>query len=450
VITGGIIANGPATGHIAVSGGGTFDVRGDNSQFKQPITIGSAGAVGPTVLIHDGNSLGYGTDFPVVIPVTMFFNSGTVSVANAATSPKITFGPALLDSIGATTAQPAIFTGTTTDLTTDIEFQAAVNLFRPTGTTQNQITVNNRVVFSGGWTASIGTATNLSGVTVAGTGLLTLSTTSGGTLGLDVPLTVNGAAGLVVNIDSAMTSSGANATVTSGTLKLTGASGALNSGASLTVNGASGVFDLNNHAQTVAAVHLLNGTIKSSGATNTLTSTADFDVQAGTADVSAGTGRFRGLDQDRHWHNHACWRRNLFRHDDGQWRHFGFDGYARELAYTEPWRWNFDAQQFGRRQLRKRRNDIEPRPIDRRCIGRGPFYWDRGFGCHHACNWLGFEFEATHRWRLDHHDDSQCQFRRRTADNSRRLCNSRYGKSDDMGGEWHRRIGRGNYRSGEL
>ncbi len=33
-----------------------------------------------------------------------------------------------------------------------MEFQGAINLFRPTGTTTNHITVNNNTTFSGGWT----------------------------------------------------------------------------------------------------------------------------------------------------------------------------------------------------------------------------------------------------------------------------------------------------------
>ncbi len=199
----------------------------------------------------------------------MFFNSGTIS--NQTGGP-IIYNSHLLDSIGATTAQPATFVGG------DLEFQGAINLFRP-ATGLNGITVNNNTTFSGGWTASTGTATNLSGVQVNGTGTLTLS----GNLGLDVPLTVSAA---TVNINSAMTSSGANVSIVSnGTVKI-GVDDALNSGASLTVGASSsltGTFNMNGHDQTVAAVHLLGGTI--SGVGNTLTSTTDFDVQSGTANT---------------------------------------------------------------------------------------------------------------------------------------------------------------------
>ncbi len=59
VITGGITANGDVAGHVSVSGGGTLDIQGDNSNFLQPITIGSSGAAGPTVLVHDEFSLGF-------------------------------------------------------------------------------------------------------------------------------------------------------------------------------------------------------------------------------------------------------------------------------------------------------------------------------------------------------------------------------------------------------
>ncbi len=80
-----------------------------------------------------------------------------------------------------------------------MEFQGAIALFRPSGTAQNHITVNNNTTFSGGWVSAgdAGTATganaNNSGVLFDGTGTVTLSNASGGNFNaMLVPITASG------------------------------------------------------------------------------------------------------------------------------------------------------------------------------------------------------------------------------------------------------------------
>jgi hypothetical protein len=77
-----------------------------------------------------------------------------------------------------------------------MEFQGAINLFRPAvATGQNHITVNNNTTFSGGWTTTgdAGTLTNNTGVVFDGTGSVTLSTASGGSFNaMLAPLTADG------------------------------------------------------------------------------------------------------------------------------------------------------------------------------------------------------------------------------------------------------------------
>jgi hypothetical protein len=195
-----------ATAHILVSGAGTLDIQSADANFVHPMQIGSAGNAGPTILVHNANTLGYGP----FAPITMFFNSGTITNQSGA---PIVFGPNLKDSIGGTGSNPSTFAGA------DMEFQGAVNIFRPGGTTQNRIRINNNTTFSGGWNTDTGTLTNTSGVVFIGNGTLTLSTTAGGDFSkLLVPIAVDTA---TVNFNSTVPNNIASLSVTNnGTLNL--------------------------------------------------------------------------------------------------------------------------------------------------------------------------------------------------------------------------------------
>src|SRR4029077_1407208 len=125
------------------------------------------------------NSLGYGP----FAPITMFFNSGTITNQSGSL---LQFGPNLKDSIGGSGSFPSTFAGA------NMEFQGAVNIFRPGGTAQNRIAINNNTTFSGGWNTVAGALQNTSGVVFNGSGTLTLSTNSGGDFSkLLVPITVD-------------------------------------------------------------------------------------------------------------------------------------------------------------------------------------------------------------------------------------------------------------------
>jgi autotransporter-associated beta strand protein len=195
-----------ATAHIVVNGAGTFDLQNADANFIHPFQIGTAGGAGPTMIVHNSNTLGYGP----FAPITMFFNSGTIT--NQSGTP-LQFGPNLKDSIGGTGAFPSTFAGA------DMEFQGSVNLFRPSGTAQNRITINNNTTFSGGWSTDAGTSSNTAGVVFNGSGTLTLSTTSGGDFSkLLVPIAVDTA---TVNFNGADPNNIASLSVTNnGSLNL--------------------------------------------------------------------------------------------------------------------------------------------------------------------------------------------------------------------------------------
>jgi autotransporter-associated beta strand protein len=187
-ITGAVTTNFATAGHLVVNGAGTLDIQGDNSGLINAMQIGTQNAAGPTIIAHDSSSLGsvaFGQ-------ITMFFNSGTIN--NQKGSP-ITFASSLLSSIGGAGSFPSTYAGS------DMEFQGAINLFRPTGTTTNHITVNNNTTFSGGWTTTgdAGTLTNNTGVVFDGTGSVTLSSASGGSFNaMLAPLTADG---ITVNLN---------------------------------------------------------------------------------------------------------------------------------------------------------------------------------------------------------------------------------------------------------
>jgi fibronectin-binding autotransporter adhesin len=189
VITGGINTQSePGGTHIVVNGGGTLDVQGDNSNSIVPLQVGTAGAAGPTIVVHDANALGN----VLIGTITEFFNSGTF---NNVSSGKVTFGSNVLQSIGGTGSFPSTYSGA------DMEFQGAIGPFRPSGIAQNHITVKNNTTFSGGWIASgdQGTFANNSGITFDGTGTVTLSNTSGGNFNaMLVPID---ASGITVNFN---------------------------------------------------------------------------------------------------------------------------------------------------------------------------------------------------------------------------------------------------------
>ncbi|QSB02934.1 autotransporter domain-containing protein [Methylomonas sp. EFPC1] len=128
---------------------------------------------------------------------------------------------------------------------------------------------------------------------ITGTGTLTSTSTFDVQSGT-VSAALGGSVGLSKTTAGTVTLSGSNTytgttQVSAGTLAL-GAGDALANTSSLIVNG--GTFDLGANNDTVAGVQLLSGSITGTG---TLTSTSDFDMQAGT--VSAALGGSVGLNK---------------------------------------------------------------------------------------------------------------------------------------------------------
>ncbi|WP_415878618.1 autotransporter-associated beta strand repeat-containing protein [Methylomonas sp. TEB] len=128
---------------------------------------------------------------------------------------------------------------------------------------------------------------------ITGTGTLTSTSTFDVQAGT-ISAKLGGSVGLNKTTAGTVTLSGANTytgntQVSAGTLAL-GASDVLANTSSLIVNG--GTFDLGGNNDTVAGVQLLSGSITGTGA---LTSTSDFDMQAGT--ISAALGGSVGLSK---------------------------------------------------------------------------------------------------------------------------------------------------------
>ncbi len=120
---------------------------------------------------------------------------------------------------------------------------------------------------------------------MAGSGSLTLS----GSLDEDMPLTVDQ---LTVNVNSAMSSNLANISIRNGGTVRNGVNNALATGSSLVVGdvatSTSGTYNLNGFNQTLAEVHLIDGTISGSG--SILTSSSNYDLHSGTVSARlAGT-----------------------------------------------------------------------------------------------------------------------------------------------------------------
>lgn len=193
-ITGNIIT----TNRVTYGGAGTVDLQGTNFTAGSSSTLGTSGAAGPTLIVHNGQSLGQGA------PSSQFrFNSGTLQAASALTGASA-IDVSVTPSIGSEAGNSVILAGS------NIDFNGSVSLFKPTGYSGAlEIVVNNTTGFLGGWTVSTGSGTP-SGFTVSGSGKLILGA---GTLAVDLPITVDTAT-LVVN--GTMTNAAASIDLTNG------------------------------------------------------------------------------------------------------------------------------------------------------------------------------------------------------------------------------------------
>jgi hypothetical protein len=239
-------------GSLIVAGttGGSLDLQGNNSGLVAAsgagsIALGTVTSGGPTLIVHNPNSLGVGE---------FRFNGGTLRAAAP-----IVFGSGVTMSIGAagsTPAPAATFTGS------NVEFQGAVSLFK-SGGNSSRITVNNTTTFSGGFGASTGTGADPS-LIIAGTGTLNVS---GGAMSEDLPITVDTA---TMNIGSSMTNNAANFTIVNGGKVTGGVDNALPTGATLTFGARGGTYSTAGHNQTLSTLTVGAGSAIDLGGTGTL------------------------------------------------------------------------------------------------------------------------------------------------------------------------------------
>jgi autotransporter-associated beta strand protein len=178
---------------------GTLRLSANNAGWVGGVRLGVAGtgaAPGGRLVIAHQNALGSAAD------LQMQFNDGVLEAEGLMTGANaipigLSIGPGAIDG--------AIFAGA------DMEFAGTVQLFKPGGTTlPHRITVHNHVTFTGAFATSTSTGVS-TGVTIAGTGSLTLANSSNP---VTEPFTVEQAT-LVVN--GALAASSMN--VKSGTLK---------------------------------------------------------------------------------------------------------------------------------------------------------------------------------------------------------------------------------------
>ncbi len=157
-------------GQLNMTGQGTIDLQGNNIGLTNSTgQIGQQNAAGPTVVVHNANSLGSA--------LQLNYNSGTIYGATA-----VTFGTSITQSLGSASTAGNQFTNKYDGA--NLTFLGSVHLFN-NNTLDQRITVNNTTTFAGGWTASTGTTASPS-VVVNGspTGILAL----GGTIDLDKPI----------------------------------------------------------------------------------------------------------------------------------------------------------------------------------------------------------------------------------------------------------------------
>jgi autotransporter-associated beta strand protein len=178
-------------------GPGALYLTGDNSGFTGNLRIGLAGtttSLGGSVFINNNKALGSST---------VQFNSGTINATTAMTGANAI---ANNFSIGAgQTGNGAVFAGA------DIEITGTTVLFKASSSTyQHRIGVYNSTTMTGPFAANDGSGTS-TGLTIDGTGTLTLNNA---TNGLDDPITVDNTAKLYVN--GAMTSTAATIRTNSG------------------------------------------------------------------------------------------------------------------------------------------------------------------------------------------------------------------------------------------
>ncbi|CAD6873951.1 autotransporter-associated beta strand repeat-containing protein [Methylomonas fluvii] len=275
------------TGNTQVNAGtlalGASDVLANASSLVVNGGIFDLGSNNDTVTgvqLLSGSITGTGT---LTSTSTFDVQSGTVSTAlggNNIGLSKISAGTVTLSGANSYTGNTQVNAGTLALGASDVLANAS------------SLVVNGGTFALGPHNDTVAGVQLLSG-SITGTGTLTSTSTFDVQAGT-VSAALGGSVGLTKTTAGTVTLSGSNTytgntQVSAGTLAL-GASDVLANTSSLIVNG--GTFDLGSNNDTVTGVQLLSGSITGTG---TLTSTSDFDMQAGT--VSANLGGSVGLNK---------------------------------------------------------------------------------------------------------------------------------------------------------
>jgi fibronectin-binding autotransporter adhesin len=293
---------------VGGSGGALRNISGANS-YGGAITLAAATRInadaGTLTLANTGTLTGSGFDLTlggsgdILVDRSIATGSGnlikdgtgtvTLNAANSFTgTTTISAGTLRLGVANALDSTSAIFINNAAGALLDLNgFDVVLGSLAGGGTAGGGVSLSTTSLTVGGDNTSTSFASNLTGtggLTKVGTGTFTLTQANAYT-----GLTTVSAGELHLNTTGAPSIAG-NLRVNGGTAKLL-QSDQLASGKTLVVS--SGSFDLQSFNQTLAGVQLTGGTI--AGTTGTLTSTSDFDLQAGT--VSAKLAGAVGLNK---------------------------------------------------------------------------------------------------------------------------------------------------------
>lgn len=227
---------------LTKEGEGVLHLSGTGSSISR-IQLGRAGATptaGGIIRVADGASLG---------AQEMFFNGGTIEpTAN------ITMTPGM--SISGRSATPSVIGGAGGN--SDLIVNGAVRFFGPASTSGDIVlNVNNQTTFAGGLN-NFATGTTISGLTVGGSGQLTISGGSAATT-VSAPITLADTVDLII---------GTGTTVFSGGFNLANADNSLTLGSASNLAFAGDVTGAGSLVKTGAGTATLSGVNTYSGATS--------------------------------------------------------------------------------------------------------------------------------------------------------------------------------------
>jgi len=224
---------------LTKEGEGVLHLSGTGSSISR-IQLGRAGTTptaGGILRVADGASLG---------AQEMFFNGGTIEpTANISMTPGM--------SISGRAATPSVIGGAGGN--GDLIVNGAIRFFGPSGTSGDIVlNVNNQTTFAGGMN-NFSTGTTISGLTVGGAGLLTISGGSASTT-VSAPITLADTVDLIIGTGTTAFSGGFNLSNADNSLTLGSASNATLAG---DISGAGSLVKSGAGTATVSGVNTYSG-----------------------------------------------------------------------------------------------------------------------------------------------------------------------------------------------